>query len=341
MESAKFKKYSILGQVFTWTILFLIHLLENLDYLDDLDAFDYAFCSVAGLAAAAYLHYFKLLPLFNAGKRWIYYLLTFLLITLNSVVAYGWSVYFVFDETYETPFLGSFIYDFFLTTIILGAFSLYYFVEAWYKNVKTESFLRSEKLQAELNFLKSQINPHFLFNTLNNIYAYAQTGNEKTAPMLERLSSILRFMVYDCSVDRVELQKEVDAVEDLLEINKMKNSEQRNITLKVDGVKALHLIAPLIIVNFVENACKHSDAVSNPKGFIHVHILVNEKNQCVLDISNSVKKKTNTPTAYHGVGLENIRKRLELQYGENYQMEESIDADRYHLQLKIPLERKQ
>ena len=118
--------------------------------------------------------------------------------------------------------------------------------------------------------MKSQINPHFLFNTLNNIYAFAQTGNEKTAPMLERLSSILRFMVYDCSEEKVELIKELNAVEDLLEIYKMKNSEQRNIQFVSEGVKGFPLVAPLIIVNFVENAFKHSDAVSNPNGFIHV-----------------------------------------------------------------------
>ena len=116
--------------------------------------------------------------------------------------------------------------------------------------------LKNQKLEAELNFLKSQINPHFLFNTLNNIYAYAQIGNEKTAPMLERLSAILRFMVYDCSEDRVGFTKELEAIEHLLEIQKMKNSKQQNIYFSQKGVKGYHLIAPLIIVNLIENGHK-------------------------------------------------------------------------------------
>ncbi|MEM6699048.1 MAG: GHKL domain-containing protein, partial [Bacteroidota bacterium] len=173
------------------------------------------------------------------------------------------------------------------------------------------------------------------------IYSYAQTGNEKTAPIIERLSSILRFMVYDCSENRVSLSKEIVAVEDLLEIHKMKNSEQQNIELLVDGVKRLHLIAPLIIVNFVENACKHSDVVSNPKGFIKVRISVEEFDNCSLEIANTFKEKTGGNSKYHGVGLNNIKKRLELQYGENYSMKASKSEGVYHLKVSIPLERKQ
>ena len=109
--------------------------------------------------------------------------------------------------------------------------------------------------------------------------------------MLERLSSILRFMVYDCSENRVGLSKEITAVEDLLEIHKMKNSEQRNIELQVSGVKGFHLIAPLIIVNFVENACKHSDVVNNPEGFLHIHISVDDADHCLLELSNTFRPK--------------------------------------------------
>ncbi len=164
-----------------------------------------------------------------------------------------------------------------------------YFVEAWHENFKREVLLKSEKLQTELNFLKSQINPHFLFNTLNNIYSYAQTSNEKTAPMLERLSAILRFMVYDCGEDRVSLNKELSAIEDLLEIHKMKNSKQQNIQFSSEGVKGYHLIVPLILVNFVENACKYNDTISNPNGYIKINLLVSKLDHCEFSIQNTFK----------------------------------------------------
>ncbi len=342
MKQSLFRKYSLLGQVGLWAILFLINLMDELPYAPFLEAFVYASNYTLMVVGVVYVHYFGVLPLYLKGHRWVYFAITWMVITCFILLYHFIDGLIPFDYEYDddSSFWDSYAYDLLLLTLIVAVTSLYYFVEAWYHNIKKESLLKNEKLQAELNFLKSQINPHFLFNTLNNIYAYAQTGNQKTAPMLERLSSILRFMVYDCSEDRVALTNELNAVEDLLEIHKMKNSEQRNIDLTVNGVKGYHLIAPLIIVNLAENACKHSDAVSNPKGFIHICISVNDSDTCILDISNSVKKKALTNTKYQGVGLENIKKRLDLQYKKTYTIEEEMDTNRYHLKLSIPLERK-
>ncbi len=340
MKQSLFRQYSILGQVGLWLILFMINFMAELPDEEIMDAFLSAMTGTVYLIPIVYIHYFKLLPLFHRGKRWIYFTSTFLLISLFIIIYYFTDVFIHPEYSDELFFSDYFTYDFLLSVIVVAGSSLYYFVEAWYENIKTESLLRNEKLQAELNFLKSQINPHFLFNTLNNIYSYAQTGNEKTAPMLERLSSILRFMVYDCGENRVGLSKEITAVEDLLEIHKMKNSEQQNIELSVEGVKGFHLIAPLIIVNFVENACKHSDVVNNSKGFIKIRISVDESDNCLLDISNTFKNKAVVDSKYSGVGLENIKKRLELQYNENYSLAEEKSEGIYYLKLEIPLERK-
>ena len=339
MESSQFKRYRLLAQVALWSILTLIFFLEALDYFDFLTALAYTAVAISIPMATAYFHYYLLLPLMNRERYWIYGTLTLLLLCLSAAASY-FVVYCVpAFHLFLSTFWESFLYDFLLHTVIVAVLSLRYFVEAWYRNLTTESLLHNEKLAAELSFLKSQINPHFLFNTLNNIYAYAQTGNQKTAPMLERLSSILRFMVYDCAADRVELAKEVEAIEDLLEIHKMKNSEQQNIQLSVEGVRAYHLIAPLILVNFVENACKHSDAVTNPNGFIHIGIRVDEADVGHLAIRNSVKRRPRTP-GVGGLGLENMRKRLDLQYQGHYVWRENGSAERYHLDLEIPLERK-
>lgn len=341
MEKSTFRIYSILGQVAAWSILFLINLMEQLDFESPFNAFLFSLTSIGYLIPIVYIHYYWLLPLFSKGKKWIYFISTFCLITF-FLVFYEIIDSFIptnFPEE-EVGFWDDFLYYFLLSGIITAAFSLFYFVEAWYENFKREALLKNEKLEAELNFLKSQINPHFLFNTLNNIYSYAQTGNEKTAPMLEKLSAILRFMVYDCSEERVGLNKEITAVDDLLEIHKMKNSRQQNIEFLQTGVKGFHLIAPLIIVNFVENACKHSDAVSNPNGFIKINLYVDELDNCVFEISNSVKQKNSIDVKYQGVGLQNIKKRLALQYGDGYEfLEEKIDGV-YRMRLVIPLERK-
>ncbi len=341
MEKSTFRQYLIWGQLAAWTILFMINFMEQLEYESIFSAFLFSLTYMAYLMPTVYIHYYWLLPLFSQGKKRTYFIATFLLITF-FLLFYGFLDDFVPTNYPEEPGVaGEFLYYFLLTTIITGGFSLIYFAEAWYENFKREALLKNEKLEAELNFLKSQINPHFLFNTLNNIYSYAQTGNEKTAPMLERLSAILRFMVYDCSEERVGLNKEIIAVEDLLEIHKMKNSRQQNIDFVQTGVKGYHLIAPLIIVNFVENACKHSDAVSNPNGFIKINLSVDELDICVFEITNSVKQKNSMEAKYQGVGLQNIKQRLALQYGQNYEFLEEKNDNIYQMRLVIPLERKQ
>ena len=343
MDQLTLRKYGRYGQIGLIAIFFLINYVENLPYSSEFESIIYSLNYTMMIVGVVYVHYIYLIPLYLSGKQMIYVIATLFVMTififLYNLIDLNLPFEYELDE--ESFFGAAIIYDYLLLILAIAYSSLYYFFEQWISKIQTEGQLKNEKLQAELNFLKSQINPHFLFNTLNNIYSYAQTGNQKTAPMLERLASILRFMVYDCSEEKVELTKEVVAIEDLLEIQKMKNSEQRNIQLAVEGVKKYHLIAPLIIVNFVENACKHSDVISNKNGFIRVHISVDNSDNCLLQIANSKKNKHISDSKYQGMGLKNIKKRLDLQYPDAYLMEEENSESEYRLTLKIKLERKE
>ena len=343
MEQRKFNKYSVIAQAGAWLTLYAVMFLDSIQYDDGYNGILYATNFVLFAMIMVYVHYQLVLPVLIRGYKWTYGLLILPYIFLLGNLAYLADTFLPYDyapeEELET-YWGMLSYTLPVFVLLLAGSGFYYFVELWFKNIKKEAHLRNEKLEAELNFLKSQINPHFLFNTLNNIYSYVQTGNEKSGPMLERLSSVLRFMVYDCSEEKVELQKELDAVEDLLVIHKMKNSGQENIRFEVNGVRGYHLIAPLIIVNLVENACKHSDAVSNPEGFIDVKVSVNGSDECLCEISNSVKVKTAANTKYGGVGLDNVIQRLELQYEDQYSMEKVEEDRKYYLKVKMPLERK-
>jgi len=342
MEKRQFKNYLTLAQIGIWSLYFLVLLMADLPYLGTSWATFYALLAVITHAAIVYAHYFFIFPFFIKGQKWLYAILALLL--AGGLVMAGYFLDFALfveaDPTEDIETLWEhFSYNFPIALLFMGGSTAYYFIDAWFQNIRKESQLKNQKLEAELNFLKSQINPHFLFNTLNNIYSYVQTGNEKSAPMLERLSSVLRFMVYDCLEDQVELSKELEAVEDLLEIYKMKNSDQRNIALEVEGVKGYHLIAPLIIVNLVENACKHSDAISNPKGFIKVLVRVDENDMCTCEVSNSVKT-TKAAAKYGGVGHENVVKRLDLQYSDAYRLITKNQDGIYALKVSMPLERK-
>ena len=341
MKEATFRRISVWGQIGLWVILFLIYGMDEWGYSSLGRSFFLSALHIAITVGLVYFHYYILLPYFVARRRWIYFPCTFLLISAFAALSYLIDNNFPFPYDYEPYFWWDYIYNLFFGALLLAVTSIYYFVEAWFRNIQKESALRTEKLQAEVNFLKSQINPHFLFNTLNNIYSFAQTGNKKTAPMLERLSNILRFMVYDCSEEQVSLDKEIRAVDDLIEIYKMKNSEQKNISFTVEGVKSYLLTSPLIIVNVIENAFKHSDAINNKDGFIKIELVVAEKDQCQLEVSNSVKKRSNPHTeSQGGLGLSNIKKRLELQYGVEHNMNEELKDGVYNLKLEFPLNRK-
>ncbi len=344
IDNTTFKRYAIIGQLGFVLIFLLINYIENVDYYPNGEALVYALNYTFMIGAVAYLHYFFILPIYLKGRLWLYLLL--FLLTMTSFIALYYIVDYLlpFEYNYDDEdtllTFDAIVYDYLLLILTSAYSSLYYFVEQWMKNTTTHSELRNEKLQAELNFLKSQINPHFLFNTLNNIYSYVQTGNEKSGPMLEHLSSILRFMVYDCGENRVELHKEITAIEDLLDILRMKNSAQKHIVFQHHGVKGFHLIAPLILVNIVENACKHSNVIHDSEGFLKVDILVNQDDECQFHISNSFKPKPSKVVENAGLGLMNIKKRLALQYDEHYTMLEEIQDNIYSLKLSLPLERK-
>ncbi len=344
MKPAKFKRYSVMAQIGLWLILFTVMFVDSLVYDDGFNGFLFAANFVVINVIMVYLHYWLILPLFIKRKRITYFcvVIPFLLFFSCLIFLMDWILPYDYPDDVEVEsFLEMFAYTLPIGVLLLAGSSLYYFIEQWFQNIDREANLKNQKLEAELNFLKSQINPHFLFNTLNNIYSYVQMGNEKSGPMLERLSSVLRFMVYDCTSEQVELTKELTAIEDLLEINKMKNSEQENITLTSSGVKGFHLVAPLILVNLVENACKHSNAVSNPEGFIKVDVNINDQDECICEIANSVKPKSNLVQGeVGGVGLQNVMQRLELQYGDRYSFEKIEENNVYRLILKLPLERK-
>ena len=238
MNKTAFDKYSRIGQVGLWLLLFLIIFMAEVPYSGFMYAAFYAFNFVLFQVALVYTHYQLVLPMLIKGKKWAYFPLAIIAVAFFNALGVASDLLLI---TYTDIDYGeevgweAIMYLFPLSALIVAGSSCYHFVEKGYQSIQKEGALVSEKLQAELNFLKSQINPHFLFNTLNNIYSYVQTGHDHAAPMLERLSSILRFMVYDCMENRVELVKEMQAVENLMEIHKMKNTDQKNITLTMGG----------------------------------------------------------------------------------------------------------
>ena len=189
---------------------------------------------------------------------------------------------------------------------------------AHFANRKEKEAIRSEKekLETELKFLKSQINPHFLFNTLNNIYSLTVVQSPKSSESVMQLSEILRYMVYDATAEKVPLKSEINYIENYVELKLLKDSRGMNVTMNLDNSNPNLMVAPLLFIPFVENAFKHSRIENLKDGFIDIKLEFQD-NELIFKVKNSIFKNKFTKDKMGGVGLENIKKRLNLLYLNN------------------------
>jgi two-component system, LytTR family, sensor kinase len=221
--------------------------------------------------------------------------------------------------------------------MISSAFSV---VKRLSENQKMLFALEKSKLEAELAFLKTQINPHFLFNTLNNIYSLAYLKDDKAAPMIAKLSNMLRYMLYECSDRRVPLSQEVAFLQNYIDLQAVKSESSLMIDFFAENVSEEHQIAPLILINFVENAFKHAHWETHPDAWINVHVEVTEEHELLFEVSNCKYEVKKVVTRHHGIGLTNTKKQLELNYPNRHSLTITDETDSYNILLKIFLDNK-
>lgn len=191
----------------------------------------------------------------------------------------------------------------------------FYFVKEWFESQRMVAESQREALETEVKFLKSQLHPHFLFNTLNNIYSYTYIKDDRAAPMLMKLSEMLRYMLYDSNEATVSLEKEIQFLRNFIDLQKMKSNKNQAIDFQIAGNSTLALsIAPLLLLPFFENSFKHSDLDINPKGYIRTKLEVQDNQRIHFEMENTKRPYKNNQQEGSGIGLENVKKRLELLY---------------------------
>lgn len=196
--------------------------------------------------------------------------------------------------------------------------------------------LQHEKLDAEMKFLKSQINPHFLFNALNNVYSLSILKSERTSENLLKLSDMLRYVLYECNAEQVPLQKEVEYIRNLIGLNMLKDSEGLNVRSSFSEISSHLMITPLLFVPFIENAFKHSKIEQLDKGWIRLH-LEEEEGRIHFSLSNSKPQEAISKDQQGGIGLVNVKRRLELYYPQRHQLDILESEDEFRVQLEIDL----
>lgn len=200
--------------------------------------------------------------------------------------------------------------------------------------------LNSMIAESRLQFLKSQINPHFLFNNLNNLYSYALADSPKTKHIILELSSLLRYMLYDSQANLVPLEKEIQCLIDFIQLQEMQIESRGKVEFQIDGKAEEQYIAPLILVVFIENCFKHSTS-SQAEGIeINIQLKISQ-GYLELNCSNTYSTNTNTQELSKGIGLENVRSRLALLYPDAHTLEISATGSIFSIHLEMELEKVQ
>jgi two-component system LytT family sensor kinase len=220
--------------------------------------------------------------------------------------------------------------------VIIIVSTLYQVLQNRYFNQKRDLEMLSRYQAAQLQFLKAQINPHFLFNTLNNIYALAVLKSEDTPKMILKLSELLRYAIYEGKEKTVLLERECLHIQKLTELFQMRAEAPLNIELELEGAWTGISIEPMILLPLVENCFKHTDFEENIDAFAKISLKRADSRLCFTTI-NSKRMESGPKDKTGGVGLENIKQRLELSFEEDYQLEVKDEGKTFSVKLSIPL----
>ncbi len=199
--------------------------------------------------------------------------------------------------------------------------------------------LKSEKLDMELRYLKSQINPHFLFNALNNIYSMVYTHDDNAANGVLKLSEMLRYVLVDCQADMIPLSKEIKYIENFIDFQMMRMGGRRDVHLVKDVENEDFMIAPMLLQPIIENCFKYSRLETHPDGYVHVSIRLTD-NRFRFEAENTVAENAKPVTVVSddkksGIGQKNVQQRLMLHYGNDYLFDIEQDKDTYKVKIEL------
>ncbi len=290
------------------------------------------------LTAAMAINY-VLLPCFYYRKRMFLFGLS-LAAVLGMVILVDEYVLeqVFFPDTRGTHFPGVMftLVETLPTIVIIVAFKL-----AWDSNRKQRALERLKSLvkESEIQFLKSQINPHFLFNNLNNLYAYAIENSPKTPTIILELSAVLRYMLYDCRTDLVPLVREIQHLENYVALNRLQLGDRGQVRFSKDIAGLGYSIPPLILIVFVENAFKHSTGSQVNAVVIDIGVVVSEDGLLTFSCSNNYSPDYESGGLAKGIGLENARKRLALQYPGQHELETHDNGHLFLAKLTMKLKK--
>ena len=236
----------------------------------------------------------------------------------------------------QKPPIMAFADNFIICILLVGAGTTIKLMSKWLSEEKLRKDAEKEQLKTNLALLKHQVSPHFFMNTLNNIHTLIEMDTEKAQDAVERLSTLMRYLLYDSAQNTIELKKEIEFIYSFISLMQLRHSDEVEVTVLIPEQIPDIKIPPMLFISLLENAFKHG--VSYPKkSYIYFEIQIHEKTlNCI--IKNS-KHKTiaNQFDEYAGIGLENIKKSLNLLYDQDYKLDISDKENEFEINLTIPV----
>jgi len=279
---------------------------------------------------AVYINFYLLIKFFFQKKYFAFSILFLLNLSIAGLVQTYVSSSDIFNYESFTQ------YSLPIYSVVIAS-SVLIIIRQFFVKVKESKQLEIEKIKSELSFLKAQLQPHFLFNTLNNIYSLTFSNGHLAGKSILQLSALLRYVIYESEAEKVELQKEINHLKNYIALEKIRFAPGLDLSFNIAGDIAGKKIPPVLLMPFLENVFKHASNKMNEKIWITIDLIVKESN-LYFTVENSIMQngKTQMQNAHSGIGLENVRRRLSLLY-ENYILKSELRENYYHTFLMIPL----
>lgn len=291
--------------------------------------------------ATTYFLNYELIPSFllkkKYGKFFLYFIYTLIVsfyINIGSVLAIFIAVAEMnWEELHPSNPKALFLVASMYVVVFLGV-AIKLVNQFQFNQVEIQK-LRSEKIEAELKFLKAQLHPHFLFNTLNNLYSLTLEKSDEAPNVVLKLSGLLDYILYECNAEFVAMDREIQQLKNYIELEKLRYSNRLRIELQFEQVDKNTMIPPMILMTLLENSFKHGVSKSMDNSWISVKFHTGN-DELIFEISNSKHIRDNTEDGTKGgIGLENLRNRLKLIYQEDYKLAIEEDELSYGITLKL------
>jgi len=315
-------------------------MLRYKDYATADLAFKITFVKIIDLIIMVYVTNTVLIPVFLYKKRYGLFVLFFIGMILTSSITKMYIIgkvandpsFFNFSGNLRTRIYDNIIPHFFL--VIAGAAFKLMFDQLRLQRKMAE--LAKEKAEAELNFLKSQINPHFLFNSLNSVYFLIDKNNADARQALHTFSDMLRYQLYEANGEKIPIEKEINYLQDYVHLQQLRKDENYKVQFNCAPEVKNFSIEPLLLIPFVENAFKHISHKTNGTNFVKLD-LARSNGYFEFTVENSQEKGIVTTEQHGGIGMNNVKRRLELLYPDAHKLDVKDETDTFKINLKLKI----